>query len=1235
MAPPVAMQSSAARSERRSSPAAARGGQASLGQVLGLVLVLGVICALLVLLGRGAGEGAAVLEGSGAVSPSAPDRGALAGTARGDEGMPEAQPASLPGAGRSEQPDGVRLRGDGRIRGRALARLDGAPVPGARVQLLAFPPAAAPVMGRMLRIGGVPQEFEGRARPVAVTTTDAAGEFQFEGVRRGKFYLDVISEYYLPESPQQVRVLASGEGGPVDVWMLLGGSIAGVVVDSEGRPLGDVRVMLEPGVNLFLESVRQGVFRILEARTDGQGRFLFGGVAPGRGYELTATAPEIAVSHETSVDVAVGETTEVVLRARRGGRVVGRVFSVAEGAPDAQVASGQRLPIAGAHVGAIPRGLRDMRYLEEILLQTHCVTDAQGNYAMDRVPPGEIDVVAYAPQHLLGGGAALTVHEAQTSPAPAVELARGDLLHGRFVDGEGAPVAGVHVRWQTFDFRELTERGMQLSFAPILAMAVEGFVFPESDAQGRFVAGPFPGDEPHRILYYKPGFSDSAYDWTPGEEAEEVEIVLHRGGALEGVVMDLEAAEPITAFTIETIDRIEATADEPGRLNPFAGGEPFEDPAGRFRIEALRAGPVELTFRADGYAPRTLEEVEIVEGQERRGLIVTLSSGGTLRGSVVDDRGEGIAGANVLALDPLQRLGGGFRLRAGDFETVPTRMPDIRELLPPGLLGYAAGLGLLGDEAVRTRADGSFELRGVEAGPCVVVAFHPSFASGHSDGLEVVPGETLEGIEIELERGAGVYGTVSDRHGAPIPDSMVVALSPRSMGAGRAKDVGGGFFQSGTNSAGEYEIDHMTPGSYFIVSTRGDEALNPLSFFSSLDFDLLTIPDGERVRFDIVDESFGATRVFGQVLDGAEPIAGGSISALSWEGENFLGIDWKLGRIDGQGNYEFEGLTPGEYQFELRVRGRRSRLMIDVPDQPEYQRDLLLPTGTVSGVVIDRDSREPLRRARVFLRPLEEERGEGLLAGLFRREGRLLRDTTGKDGGFRFEGLSQGEYELLARPPAGGRARTLAPSESERLLLGEGGRVEGLTIELRPALSLAGTVVDGEGAPIEGAALLCRREAGSDPRPASARSDAQGAFIVGGLSAGSHTLIVSAEGFASGRRDGIEVGADAQAPIELVLERGVEVSIRVYGADGLPLSGASARLERTDAPDPGTADPGQAVEDLLSGEAVSDSKGRLTLGRFVPGVYELTVWRGFSRLTRPSVLLERAEGRRELRVDLQ
>ena len=92
----------------------------------------------------------------------------------------------------------------------------------------------------------------------------------------------------------------------------------------------------------------------------------------------------------------------------------------------------------------------------------------------------------------------------------------------------------------------------------------------------------------------KPGYETKRQEWNPEEQEGELEVVLQRGGFVEGIVMDLERAEPVTAFTVSGMDRVMTGAGEPGKYNPFSGGTTFEDPAGRFRLEGVEPGEVDL-----------------------------------------------------------------------------------------------------------------------------------------------------------------------------------------------------------------------------------------------------------------------------------------------------------------------------------------------------------------------------------------------------------------------------------------------------------------------------------------------------------------------------------------------------------------------------------------------------------------------------------------------------------------
>ena len=168
-------------------------------------------------------------------------------------------------------------------------------------------------------------------------------------------------------------------------------------------------------------------------------------------------------------------------------------------------------------------------------------------------------------------------------------------------------------------------------------------------------------------------------------------------------------------------------------------------------------------------------------------------------------------------------------------------------------------------------------------------------------------------VEIELTTGAGVYGKASDRFGRPVAGAIVIAASPANI-AGEGRSNGGGLYQGRTNASGEYRIERMVAGGYFLVLTRGDEALNPMSFLGTLNFDLVTVPEDELVEYDIVDTSSGATRVFGRVLSGGEAVTRGTVTAFGFESESVLGVDVKVTQIKGE-HAEFVGLAPGEYQF--------------------------------------------------------------------------------------------------------------------------------------------------------------------------------------------------------------------------------------------------------------------------------------------------------------------------------
>ena len=1167
---------------------------------------------------------------------SALETQALAGTLEGGRVRPQGVPV------------GVRLSGPGRLDGRVIDRETGLGVPFTRVDLLPVPPAAGEFMGRMLMLNAQTAHMAGRTKPVAVAQADSRGNFHFEGVRTGTWFLDARGPYHVPETTVRARVLASGAGGPLDVYVLGGGRVLGSVFGPDGMPVPRAKIVLVPGPGNFLTTLQNGDHRLIEAEADEHGAFVFEGVPPGDGWELTASGVGFALSHTTGLHIVAGEDTHADVRGRVGGRITGRVLS---GPGKDAAGKDEPVPLAQAHLGAIPRGLRDLRCAEEILLQTHCVTASDGSFAMEHVPPGEVDVVAIAWGHLPAIGARVQCVDAAATTADDIVLARGPIFSGRVVDGEGQPLEGVRMSWNLVDWKNFQ---FDFSFAPMMAAAVKGIDLPKTGPDGVFHAGPVAGDVPWKVDFQKLGFVDASLNFDPAKDGDpassNVTVVMHRGGALEGIVIDELAAEPVTTFTISTSDRVDTEEEAPGGRNPFSGGTTFEDAGGHFRLDSLKPGKVALTVNAPGYPETVVHDVEISESAVKKGLIVRLKPGATIRGRVVNQDGKPVAGAQLVVLPAGGRLRTApgvreenrrMRKQAGGPRGGPFGgggMLGGSDELPPGMLGFAANLGLLGDRAVASHSDGSFEITGAEPGSLRLQAFQREYAWGGSESFELVEGKTRDGVLVTMHSGGGIEGNVTDRHGRPLPQAIVAAFSPGAFAGSSAN--AGGLYEGETDAKGDYTIKHVTPGSYFVVVTRGDAALNPLSFFGTLNFDLVSVPEDEVVRYDLVDSSAGGCRVHGRVSDQGQPVARGMLAAMRFDGDSVLGFEMKAAPLDAQGRYEFAGLAPGDYQLNLDGQGGgQIRMTLEVPDAPELELDLELPHGGIEGTVLDDASNEPVAGAEVLLNSTEPppQTGGGLLSGLVGRENRSQRRTSDERGRFEFGRLRTAEYELVVRGPRDGDRRgRYAPSTPRRIQADERRTERGVDLRLQAALTLKGFVKDAQGAPIKGATVVATPEGGGVALSERAQSGEDGSYELKGLAPGMFTISASATDYADFEKKGVELKrvSGRENELEIVIQKGVLVRVRIVDAAGRPVAGAFAQLVPKSGRTAGSAGAQRVLNNLFQGSGNSGEDGIFELGRFNPGEYRLEAQRGLARASKDPVKIEGGREEQELQVEL-
>ena len=222
------------------------------------------------------------------------------------------------------------------------------------------------------------------ARVIASGTGDAVETDTSEG---GGFSLDVPPGVYQVAASQGALTGAApsrivvGAGMTVrDVRIRLGSaaSLAGVVRrKGSGEPISGAAVSVTPGALTF--SFDDDVTEVASARSGAEGRFEAGALAPGL-YSVTVRARGFKTWVRSGVSVLDGQRFDLVAELDAHGRIEGTVVDGAE------------KPVPGIHV--TPESRWRMKPLEGALVT---VTDAQGSFVLEGLPPGEVYVAVRRP----------------------------------------------------------------------------------------------------------------------------------------------------------------------------------------------------------------------------------------------------------------------------------------------------------------------------------------------------------------------------------------------------------------------------------------------------------------------------------------------------------------------------------------------------------------------------------------------------------------------------------------------------------------------------------------------------------------------------------------------------------------------------------------------------------------------------------------------------------------------
>lgn len=649
------------------------------------------------------------------------------------------------------------------------------------------------------------------------------GTVVWEGLSRGTY--DLRAELDSGVASANLT-LERGERRALTLQLVPGRSVEVVVRDSgNGAAIAGAEVVLvEDGLGPFP----------LRGRSDERGSVTLGPLPPG-GATVNARAP--GFMPESAVPVA-SAAVHVELALTRGGSIHGRVLdpsgqpvagasleilgSDLRGQPIARVAG--REPLSerspGAQAPLIPLG--ELGVLPGPLpkpggaplslgsARSPWVSDAQGNFRLDDVPPGKVRVLARHPDFVETTSAELSLAPAGEATLELV-LRRGARLLGTVLDEGGRPLARARIDIQArHSLQQLTTLSRDDGSFEFRAVAteVELFVARPSDRQ-RFVL--------RRALELQAGETRQLELTLPAERgALEVLVQDDAQRPLAGAIVSLLSLEPgaplrrslatdasgavrmpdavglplllrVTASGFGTFQsqlgaapaRIEVSLERSlrvvGRVTQVRGRQGLADATvvwmqggerrtarsdgrGEFQIGDAFPGPARLRVSHRGFAPADLELTVPATGHADRAFElppIDLTEAGSVSGRVVDADGEPVRGA---------RVGVGV---------VPAFLPAGAE---PGAL-------------VQSDADGQFLLADVPVGRVSVSAYSASLGRGSVAGVQVRAGEATEDVEIELLGGdadtagdapASVAITLGEQQGSQGVEVVIVNVAAGS-----------------------------------------------------------------------------------------------------------------------------------------------------------------------------------------------------------------------------------------------------------------------------------------------------------------------------------------------------------------------------------------------------------------------------------------------------------------------
>ncbi|MEM7308993.1 MAG: carboxypeptidase regulatory-like domain-containing protein [Planctomycetota bacterium] len=808
--------------------------------------------------------------------------------------------------------------------------------------------------------------------------------------------------------------------------------------------------------------------------------------------------------------------------------------------------------VADARVVLAPQARRGLDGSDVYLPRRRAASAADGTFTLTGAPAGEVELNAACAGHA-SDRTELSLSEGEELGDVRLVLERGLELRGRVVWEDGAPAAGAQVAAER-------PSGDWYGAQPAAPLAVV-----TADEDGRFALAGLERRELQLRAWHTPPGSDVEYAAVemprPGPETE---LVLRAAPTLRGTAVD-EAGEPVTAFELMLLD-----ADERPVL-----WRAFEDEAGRFSLAVLEAGRYRVEAAAAGFAPADTPVVSVPDDLDAP-LTLVLKRSASVAGVVLTPSGDPAAGAEV--------------------RRAPGESFDVLRL------------GALRVPEVRTFADaeGRFELAELAPGGIRLVARAEGYAPSEALALALPAGGALEDVVLALRRGATLTGEVLDEAGAPAPGRPVQMMQ---TGVAELRELL-------TDELGRFRAEHLTPGTWQVVTVRGDELEpDPAEAVGRMLLEVVELADGESAHVVLGAPPAAPVLVRGRVTVEDEGVE----ARMTWvpDGSPRGIVGFKMATSDDEGRFEVQLDEPGPYLVTVERSEPAMSLFrehVAVPAVATHELDLAIPAGRIAGRVTFAGG-ERARNASVHA-----ERSDGADTGLL-----LAMDSapTLCDAGGGYELVLQpGVYDVIAS--GGGWMGLVGEGSGDATVavrgveVRAGERREGVDLVVPAAGELRVSVLDATGAPAPQATVWFRDAAGHVVQRLSPDvTDDAGELPPKALAAGAYTAFARGASGCARESAPVEVRAGETAELSLRLEPGGTLRVSVAAEGGAEPISAPRITVRDDA--------GRLVSGLASIRIIERIYGEgyqstdLTVGPLPPGTYAVRATGGDGRAAEAEV----------------